>query len=58
MMLFILKILAKMILESAKYVYMEKQKKAKQNSTVEVPAVNFCYDIFFGQMEVCDLTVC
>lgn len=29
MMLFILKILAKMILESAKYIYMEEQKKAK-----------------------------
>lgn len=58
MMLFILKILAKMILESAKYIYMETRKKVKQNSTVEVPAVTFCYDMLFGQMEVCDLNVC
>lgn len=32
------------------------RKKAKQSSTVEVPAVTFCNDMLFGQMEVCDLT--
>lgn len=56
-MLFMLKILAKMILERAKYIYMENWKKVKQNTTVETPAVPFFYDILFGQMEVCDLTV-
>lgn len=53
MMLVVLKSPAKMILESAKCIY--RKIKAVQNSAVQVPAVPFCYDMLFGQMEIVTL---
>lgn len=53
MMLLVLKSLAKMILESAKYIH--RKIKAEQNSAVQVPAVPLCYDMLFGQMEMVTL---
>lgn len=42
-----------MILERTKYIY--RKIKAEQNSVVQVPAVPFCYDMLFGQMEIVTL---
>lgn len=53
MMLLVLKSPSKMILERTKYIY--RKIKAEQNSVVQVPAVPFCYDVLFGQMEIVTL---